>query len=50
MFLLDEGDDYVKNNALEFTSSKLNGLAALRQKKTVMVTATMDTFSKLVAE
>ena len=50
LIILDEGDDYTKNNALNFSDNKINGLAALRATKTVMVTATMDKFSKEVAE
>ena len=44
LFLLDEGDIYVKEHMMVFEDGTPKGLFALRKNKVIMFTATMPTY------
>ena len=46
VFILDEGDEYLKRHAISFKGLKPSGLNALRQHTVYFVTATFDDLSK----
>lgn len=48
VFILDEGDEYLKNHAIEFDGVEPSGLNALRDHQVYLVTATLDELSKRI--